>query len=484
LSKVLRNILENIDYRLYGELPNEINAISNNSKKITSGDLFFAIRGTQTDGHQYISQAIQNGAIAIVTEEYREIINIPQIVVSNGRSALSTAAANYYDNPSNKLTIIGVTGTNGKTTTVYLLNATLKTAKIGCGSIGTLGYSINDKFFPLNLTTPDSLQLQQILSKMVNEKVDVVVMEVSSHALSLNRVDDIRFTGGVFTNISQDHLDFYLTIDNYVNAKLELFRKILKTGFRLSNIDDSYSDKFNATGDAQLFTYSVDSRADFTWKSDIKYKTGIAGTITSRNISVPIKSSLSGYYNLSNILAASASAIQLGIQPSIISQAIASIDYIPGRLQEIGKQGFPRVFIDYAHTPDAIVNVLGALKDIVPSNGKLVTVFGCGGNRDKTKRPKMAKAAASLSDSVIITTDNPRFEAPEAIIEDAVKGFDKNENYIKITDRKAAIQFAIENSSTKDIVAILGKGHENYQEINGVRHPFSDVKIVEELFGK
>jgi len=312
----------------------------------------------------------------------------------------------------------------------------------------------------------------------------VVVMEVSSHALSLNRAEDIQFAGGVFTNISQDHLDFYSTIDNYVDAKLKLFRKILKTGFRLSNIDDYYSDKFNATGDAHLFTYSIASQADFTWKTDIKYKTGIEGTITSRNISVPIKSSMSGYYNLSNILAASASAIQLGIQPLIISQAIASVDYIPGRLQEIRKQGFPRVFIDYAHTPDAIVNVLRALKDIVPSGGKLVAVFGCGGNRDKTKRPKMAEAAASLSDSVIITTDNPRFEDPETIIEDAVRGFDKNENYIKIIDRKTAIQFAIENSSTKDIVAILGKGHENYQEINGVRHPFSDVKIVEELFGK
>lgn len=484
MSKVLRDILENIDYRLYGELPSEISAISNNSKKITSGDLFFAIRGTQTDGHQYISQAIQNGAIAIVTEKYQKDINIPQIVVSNSRSALSTAAANYYDNPSKNLTIIGVTGTNGKTTTVYLLNAILKMAKIGCGSIGTLGFSINDKIFPLNLTTPDSLQLQQILAKMVNEKVDVVVMEVSSHALSLNRVDDIQFAGGVFTNISQDHLDFYSTIDNYVNAKLELFRKILKTGFRLSNIDDSYSDKFNATGNAQLFTYSIASQADFTWKNDIKYKTGIEGTITFINISIPIKSSLSGYYNLSNILAASASAIQLGIHPSVISRAIASIDYIPGRLQEVRKQGFPRVFIDYAHTPDAIVNVLGALKDIVPSDGKLVTVFGCGGNRDKAKRPKMAEAAASLSDSVIITTDNPRFEAPEAIIEDAVKGFNKNEIYIQITDRKTAIQFAIENSSTKDIVAILGKGHENYQEINGVRHLFNDVKIVDDLFGK
>jgi UDP-N-acetylmuramoyl-L-alanyl-D-glutamate--2,6-diaminopimelate ligase len=484
LSKVLRDILENIDYRLYGELPTEISAISNNSKKITDGDLFFAIRGTQTDGHQYIPQAIQNGAIAIVTEKYQENINISQIVVPNSRSALSTAAANFYDNPSNKLTVVGITGTNGKTTTVYLLNAILQTAGIACGSIGTLGYSINDKFFPLNLTTPDSLQLQQILAKMVNEKVDVLVMEVSSHALSLNRVDDIQFAGGVFTNISQDHLDFYSTIDNYVDAKLKLFRKIPETGFRLSNIDDSYSDKFNATGNTPLFTYSIASQADYTWKSDIKYKTGIEGIITFRNISIPIKSSLSGYYNLSNILAASASAIQLGIQPSFISQAIASIDYIPGRLQEIRKQGFPRVFIDYAHTPDAIVNVLRALKDIVPSDGKLVTVFGCGGNRDKTKRPKMAEAAVSLSDSVIITTDNPRFEAPEAIIEDAVRGFNKNKNYIKIIDRKTAIQFAVENSSTKDIVVILGKGHENYQEINGVRHPFSDVKIVEELFGK
>ncbi|MCD6440430.1 MAG: UDP-N-acetylmuramoyl-L-alanyl-D-glutamate--2,6-diaminopimelate ligase [Candidatus Marinimicrobia bacterium] len=486
MSNILKDILNDIDYLSYGDLPIRINKISNNSRTVIPGDLFFAIRGIQADGHSFIPMAVENRAAAIVVEKYQKNISTPQIVVQDSRAALSKAAANYYDNPSQKLKVIGITGTNGKTTTVYLLNAILKTARISRGSIGTLGYSIQDNFYPLNLTTPDSLQLQEILARMVENNISVVPMEVSAHALSLHRVDDIQFLGGIFTNISQDHLDFYETMENYVKAKIELFRKIGKSGFRLSNIDDDYSRLFNSTGDAELFTYSIqsESESDYRWSKDVRYSHGISGTILSKEVDIPITSTLSGKYNLSNILAAVSAAIQLGLSPSDISTAIRKISYIPGRLQELRKNGFPRVFVDYAHTPDAIINVLTALKDIVPSNGKLVTVFGCGGNRDKTKRPKMAEAASSLSDFVIVTTDNPRFEEPEAIIKDAIEGFSSESNYKKITDRKEAIEFAVKNSSGNDIIAILGKGHENYQEIKGVRHPFSDVSIIKELFGR
>jgi len=484
LSDILIDILNDIDYLSYGDLPLRINKISNNSRTVIPGDLFFAIRGIQADGHSFIPMAVENGAAAIVVEKYQKNINTPQIVVPDSRAALSKAAANYYDNPSQKLKVVGITGTNGKTTTVYLLNAILKTAQISRGSIGTLGYSMQDNFYPLNLTTPDSLQLQEILARMVENNVSVVPMEVSAHALSLNRVDDIQFLGGIFTNISQDHLDFYETMENYVKAKIELFRKISETRFRLSNIDDDYSRLFNSTGNARLFTYSVQSESDYRWSRDVRYSHGISGTIQSKDVEIPITSILSGKYNLSNILAAVSAAIQLGISPSDISTAIGGISNIPGRLQELRKKGFPRVFVDYAHTPDAIINVLTALKDIVPPNGKLVTVFGCGGNRDKTKRPKMAEAAASLSDFVIVTTDNPRFEEPEAIIDDAIEGFSSKSNYRQITDRKEAIEFAVKNSSGNDIIAILGKGHENYQEIKGVRHPFSDVSVIKELFGR
>jgi len=484
LSNILKDILNDIDYLSYSDLPSRINKISNNSRTVIPGDLFFAIRGIQADGHSFIPMAVEKGATAIVVEKYQKNIDVPQIVVPDSRAALSKAAANFYDNPSQKLKVVGITGTNGKTTTVYLLNAILKTAQISRGSIGTLGYSIQDNFYPLNLTTPDSLQLQEILARMVENNVSIVPMEVSAHALSLNRVDDIQFRGGVFTNISQDHLDFYETIENYVKAKIELFRKINKTGFRLSNIDADYSKLFNSIGNAELFTYSIQSVSDYRWSKDVRYSHGISGTIQSKEVDIPIVSTLSGKYNLSNILAAVGTALQLGISPSDISAAIENISYIPGRLQEFRKNGFPRVFVDYAHTPDAIINVLTALKDIVPSNGKLVTVFGCGGNRDKTKRPKMAEAAASLSDFVIVTTDNPRFEEPEAIINDAIEGFTSESNYRQITDRREAIEFAVKNSSINDIIAILGKGHENYQEIKGVRHPFSDASVIKELFGK
>jgi len=484
LTKSIGNILRGITYQSCGDLPSKINNISNNSQQIKPGDMFIAIRGQQADGHQFIPQAIENGAAVIVCEERQNQCRIPQILVTNSRKALARIAANYYDNPTDKLTVIGVTGTNGKTTTVYLLKSILKQAEIASGSIGTLGYYIEDSFYPLTLTTPDSLQLQQIFSQMVNETIATVVMEVSSHALALDRIDGISFKGGIFTNISQDHLDFHLTMENYVAAKLRFFPLIIPTGFRLVNLDDSYSKQFKNSGEARLLTYSIGIPADFSWQPDVKYINGTSGNIVAGSQIIPIKSSLSGKHNLSNILAATAGALQLGIQPAIITKAIANVAWIPGRLQEIRQNGFPRTFVDYAHTPDAIINVLNTLRDIVPSDGKLITIFGCGGNRDRTKRPLMASAAASLSDMVIVTTDNPRFEEPEAIIQEIVEGFPENYGYYKITDRKTAIEFGLKQGTLKDVIAILGKGHENYQEIKGVRYPFYDVDIAENYFGK
>jgi UDP-N-acetylmuramoyl-L-alanyl-D-glutamate--2,6-diaminopimelate ligase len=484
LTKSIGNILRGITYQSCADLPSKINNISNNSQQIKPGDMFIAIQGQQIDGHQFIPQAVENGAAVIVCEEFHSQCPIPQILVTNSRKALARIAANYYDNPTDKLTVIGVTGTNGKTTTVYLLKSILKQAKIASGSIGTLGYYIEDSFYALTLTTPDSLQLQQIFSQMVNENIATVVMEVSSHALALDRIEGISFKGGIFTNISQDHLDFHLTMENYVAAKLRFFPLIIPTGFRLVNLDDSYSEQFKNSGKARLLTYSIGKPADFSWQPDVKYSNGISGDIAAGSQTIPIKSSLSGKHNLSNILAATAGALQLGIQPATITKAIASVAWVPGRLQEIRQNGFPRTFVDYAHTPDAIINVLKTLRDIVPSDGRLITIFGCGGNRDRTKRPLMASAAASLSDMVIVTTDNPRFEEPEAIIQEIVEGFPDNYGYYKITDRKTAIEFGLKQGTPKDVIAILGKGHENYQEIKGVRYPFYDVEIVENYFGK
>jgi len=476
-------ILKNVEFTLHGVLPQRIGSLTNNSNNVREGDLFFAIRGTRVDGHDYIRQAITNKASAIVAEEYIENLSVPQIIVNNSRATLSVVAANYYDNPSRHLKIIGVTGTNGKTTTVYLLNQIFKSANKHRGTVGTLGYSINNQNHSLNLTTPDSIQIQEILAKMVANSIEFVAMEVSAHALSLNRVDNIELSGGIFTNISQDHLDFYGDIEHYVAAKKRLFEIVKPDGFRLSNLDDNYAPDFNNTGESKLYTYGLKQEADFRWNSDVEYRTGISGKILFNGAKIPVETILSGQFNLSNILSATGAAVCSGIKAKYITSALSKIRYIPGRLQEISRPGYPRVFVDYAHTPDAIINVLTALRNIVPANGKLITVFGCGGNRDKTKRPQMAKAAASLSDIAIVTTDNPRHEEPEAIIDDAIAGFKSGQTYEKIIDRKQAIEYAFKNSESDDIVAILGKGHEDYQEIKGVKYPFSDVQIVNELLG-
>ena len=474
-------ILKNVEFTLHGVLPQKIGSLTNNSNNVREGDLFFAIRGIKVDGHDYIRQAVTNKASAIIAEEYIENLSVPQIIVQDSRATLSAVAANYYDHPSRHLKIIGVTGTNGKTTTVYLLNHIFKSANKLRGTIGTLGYSINDQKHLLNLTTPDSIQIQEILAKMVANSVEFVAIEVSAHALSLNRVDNIEFSGGIFTNISQDHLDFYDDIEHYVAAKKRLFEIVNPKGFRLSNLDDKYAQDFNHTGGSILYTYSLKQKADFSWNSDVEYRNGISGNILFNDAKTPVKTILAGQFNLSNILAATGAAICLGIKPEYITGALSRIQFIPGRLQEISQPGYPRVFVDYAHTPDAIVNVLTALRNIVPANGKLIAVFGCGGNRDKTKRPQMAKAAASLSDIVIVTTDNPRHEKPETIIEDAIAGFKSGQAYEILVDRKQAIEYAVNNARSDDIVAILGKGHEDYQEIKGVKYPFSDVQIVNEL---
>ncbi|MCD6204116.1 MAG: UDP-N-acetylmuramoyl-L-alanyl-D-glutamate--2,6-diaminopimelate ligase [Candidatus Marinimicrobia bacterium] len=481
MNKNTEHVLNGLTFELHGKLPPEIESLQNNSKHVKDGDLFFAIRGTQADGHDYISHAVKNGAAAIVAEKLSKSVPIPQIIVKNSRAALALAAANFYNHPSKRLKLIGVTGTNGKTTTVYILNQILRTAGKSRATIGTLGYSVGDTLHSLNLTTPDSIQLQELLATMVSQNTEYVIMEVSAHALSLNRVDNIDFLAAVFTNISQDHLDFYKTIDNYATAKTRLFTKVSPNGFRISNADDAYHNTFKSIGNTAIYSYSISKPSDFHWNPDVEYENGINGVIQSESHQIPIKSRLSGRFNLSNILAAVSTAVCLGIDPKHITAALGKIQYIPGRLQEIHKAGFPRTFIDYAHTPDAISNVLEALRDMVPNKGKLITVFGCGGNRDRAKRPLMARAAAASSDITIVTTDNPRFEEPEAIINDAIAGFSPRQKYQKIIDRREAIKFAVENGNENDIVAILGKGHEDYQDIKGKKYPFSDIQVVREL---
>ncbi len=483
MSKRLLEILNGLDYQAIGVLPETVSEISLNSQALEKGALFFAIRGAKDDGHKYVPGAAQKGAAAAVVEEPISECGIPQIKVQDTKVALSRAAANFYGNPTAGMRVIGVTGTNGKTTIVYLLNEIFKEAGLRRGTVGTLGYSLEDERCPLNLTTPDSLQLHQIFRLMADRRVETAAMEVSSHSLSLHRVDDIHFSAGVFTNISQDHLDFHSTLDEYAVAKSKLFKIVENGGFVVNNVDDKYANLFRQAAHTKIVTYALQNQADVHWAVGVTSSDGIRGTIVTPFANITVVSRLSGEFNLKNILAAVATAINLNINDKIIAAALARVQSVPGRLQEIVQPGPARVFVDYAHTPDAIINVLQTLRTMLTSNGRLIAIFGCGGNRDRTKRPKMAQAVESLADLAIVTTDNPRFEEPETIIADAIQGFSTGYKYLKITDRKEAITETLKLARPGDIIAILGKGHETYQEIRGVRTPFYDGEIVEKYYG-
>ncbi|HMA62521.1 MAG TPA: UDP-N-acetylmuramoyl-L-alanyl-D-glutamate--2,6-diaminopimelate ligase [bacterium] len=477
--KDLEHILEGIDYTVFGKLPKSVTSLANDSRKVKKGSLFFAIRGTSTDGHKYLDQAVNNDASAVVVEEKSDL-DIPQIIVENSRTALSRAAKNFYNDPTSKLKLIGITGTNGKTSTVYILRQILNSAQIPNGSVGTLGYTIKDQHFDSSLTTPDIIDLQKTYRKMVAQNVKIAIMEVSSHALAMKRVEDIHFQGVCFTNISQDHLDFHKNMDNYASTKARLFGMVDSSGFAISSIDSQYSHLFIDNCMATVHTFSMEKDADYTWSADTTFHNTIKGRIRTPDQNIKIECPLSGKFNLQNILAAVAIADQLEIKKENISKAMAEIESVPGRLQEITAQGQPRIFIDYAHTPDAILNVLEELHNITPENGQLKVIYGCGGNRDRAKRPLMTQAVEKYADLPILTTDNPRFEEPEDIISHAEQGFSENSDYQIIINRKEAIQNTLKNSSQTDIIAILGKGHETYQEIKGKKYPFSDFKIVQE----
>jgi len=482
LSNLTIEILNGLKYQISGNLPETVTELSLNSQGLAKGALFFAIRGAKDDGHKYVPDAAQNSAAAAVVEEPLDC-TIPQIIVKDTKVALSRAAANFYDNPTEGMRIVGITGTNGKTTTVYLLNEILKEAGLRRGTVGTLGYSVEDERFSSNLTTPDSIQLQQIFRTMADRRVEIAAMEVSSHSLALHRVDDIHYCAGVFTNISQDHLDFHASLDEYATAKTKLFKIVESGGFVVNNVDDNYAGLFQRAAHTKIVSYALQNKADVFWTAGVTCSNGIKGTVVTPSGNLDVVSRLSGEFNLKNILAAIAVAVNLNIDGKIIAAALARINSVPGRLQEITNPGPARVFVDYAHTPDAIINVLQTLRTMLAPNGRLTAIFGCGGNRDRTKRPKMARAVESLADLAVVTTDNPRFEEPEAIIEDAVQGFSSGYIYLKMTDRKEAIIETLKLARPGDIIAILGKGHETYQEIRGVRSPFYDGEIVEKYYG-
>lgn len=478
--------LKDILYRtsieaIKGSTDKTISKIEFDSRKVSSGDVFVAIKGTVADGHQYINKCIEQGAVAIVCETFPEKIvdGITYVQVNNSHKALAFMAANYYDNPSEKLKLVGVTGTNGKTTIATLLYTMFEKAGYKSGLLSTVKIKVHQAEFPATHTTPDSLTINYYLNEMVESGVAYCFMEVSSHGIHQSRTEGLHFTGGIFTNLSHDHLDYHATFAEYRDVKKSFFDNLPKTAFALSNIDDKNGSVMLQNTKAQKRTYSLKSYSDY--KAYVLENQFIGLLLKIDNQEVSTK--LIGNFNAYNLLAIYAAGVELGLEKQEALTLLSQLESVSGRFQYVVSKTKITAIVDYAHTPDALENVLNTITDIRTKNEQLITVVGCGGDRDKTKRPVMAHIASSLSDKVIFTSDNPRTEDPAVIISEMEKGVEP-QNYKKtlsILDRKQAIKTACQLAESGDIILIAGKGHETYQEINGVKHDFDDMKIVTEL---
>lgn len=481
-SKRMKELLTDIEYSGPGDLP--VTGIARDSRRIKSGQAFVAIPGYHIDGHRFIEDAISRGAAAVVAERDPETgeDTVPLFLVESTRRALSRMAASWYEFPAQEFPIIGITGTNGKTSVVYLLHSIFAGACLQGGSIGTLGYAIADRNYPTPLTTPDALELHSILRVMADQQVEMVAMEVSSHALALDRTADIQFGTAIFTNLGRDHFDFHRSREAYRAAKGKLFEGLSRDATAILNFDSPERSWFAARTPAPLLTYSVENaEADIYWTSVEQTLQGSTGTLRTPGGDIDISTGLLGYFNLSNIAAAAAAARANGISSTAISRGVERCSTIPGRLERISSGiGKPYVFVDYAHTPDALQAVLDELHSLrahTPDAGNIWVVFGCGGDRDREKRPEMGAIAESLADRVVITSDNPRTEDPESIIDEILTGM-AGEPESCLPDRREAISWTIDRAGSNDIVLIAGKGHEDYQEIAGERIHLDDREEV------
>ena len=461
----------------------DISSIHYDSRKVQKNSVFVAIKGFKTDGHKYIPDAINKGAVAVVVEDDNSVPDelifhsqIAKILVKNSRKALAELSKGLYDDPSSKLKLIGITGTNGKTTTSFILKNILQQTGNKTGLIGTIANYIGETKIDSKLTTPESNDLNVFFTEMLDEKCSNAVMEVSSHSLVLNRVYGLNFKVAIFSNITSDHLDFHNSFDEYLKAKKILFDYLSSKAFAVINADDPSSNDIVKDSKAKIVSYGVSNNSDYQIKNIHYDLNGTNFTITHDGYDYNIHTSLIGTFNAYNASAAFAAAHCLGVDKNEIVKGIESSPQVPGRFEVIGK-GNKKAIVDYSHTADSLEKALQAVREIVKSDYQVVTVFGCGGDRDKTKRPVMGKIASELSDKVFITSDNPRTENPFAIIEDIKKGISIN-NYTVIENRGEAIKQAILNSDDKAVILIAGKGHENYQEINGVRNHFSDKEIA------
>lgn len=469
----LENLIKNLEAKVIGETNLDILDITYNSKKVKKGSLFVCLCGENSDGHDFAKDAERNGAAAILCEKQVQV-NIPQIVVSSTRKALSKVFSCFYDNPQNKLKIIGLTGTNGKTTTSFLIKSILEESGKKVGLIGTQGAFIGKQFFQTGLTTPDPQLLFKLLKQMVDFGVEYVVMEVSAHALALDKTEGIVFEVGVLTNLTQDHLDFFKTMENYQRAKFKLF-EWNKIKSAVLNFDDEFGRKLAETITVPFLSYSLNNPSD-VFAAKIGNRNGKNKFIVNILDNVfDVESNLIGEFNIYNSLAAASVAAMLGCSTKQIKNGLEKLLGVEGRLNRFNLSNGVVAFIDFAHTPDGIEKALNAIREL--KFKQIITVFGCSGNRDKDKRHKMGQIAEKLSDYVVLTTDNPRFENPELILDDIEIGMEKTA-HTRFVSREQAIEFALTLAKKGDCVAILGKGAETYQDINGVNVPYSDFEVV------
>jgi UDP-N-acetylmuramoyl-L-alanyl-D-glutamate--2,6-diaminopimelate ligase len=507
----LRKLLEGVEViRITGETLREIEGIAYHSKQVGKHFLFAAIRGLKLDGHQFIGEATRRGAEVVVLEKEQEILNRTTILVPNSRQALAKISSNFYGDPSSCVKLIGVTGTNGKTTTTYLLESIFKKAGYAVGTIGTINYRFGKKIASAPNTTPESLDLQRILWEMVREGASHVIMEVSSHGIDLDRVHGCQFDSVIFTNFTSEHLDYHKTLQQYFESKRKLFSDILmmsrKTGrFAVTNHDDPKGEEIINGIDLPIIRYGLDPSCNISADQVISTFEGLSCNVKTPKGNFSIHSKLMGDFNLYNILAAVGTGVAMDIPLKTLEDGVEELEDVPGRFERIENRRGIQIIVDYAHTHDALERVLLGLKNILRSgprgDGKIITVFGCGGDRDRTKRPLMGKVAGRLSDLTILTSDNPRTEDPFAIMDEVEKGFKSlplgmlsrdetgswrsKKGYVRIQDRREAIQMAIRLAKPSDTVLIAGKGHEDYQIIGEKRFPFDDrieaKKALEEV---
>lgn len=478
LDNLLKAILPT---KVVGATDKEITGVEIDSRQVKEGCLFMAMRGTQADGHAYIPSAIEKGAVAVLCEELPQQVDekVTYIVVADSEDAVGKVATIFYGDPTSTLKLVGVTGTNGKTTIATLLYKMFRAFGYKVGLVSTVCNYIDDQAVPTEHTTPDPITLNRLLGQMADAGCEYAFMEVSSHSIAQKRISGLRYVGGIFTNLTRDHLDYHKTVENYLKAKKKFFDDMPKDAFSLTNLDDKNGKVMVQNTASRVYTYSLTSMSSFKGRVLESHFGGMLLNFNNREVSVPFV----GRFNASNLLAVFGAAVLLGKDEDEVLRVLSTLHPVSGRFEALqAPTGGYTAIVDYAHTPDALENVLKAIHGVLEGKGHVITVFGAGGNRDKGKRPLMAKEAAKASDQIIVTSDNPRFEEPQDIVNDVVAGLtpDDMKKTITVVDRREAIRTACLLAKKGDVILVAGKGHEDYQEIKGVKHHFDDKEVLRE----